>query len=209
MEIKKNALIRNKTYTYLLPCLKHYGDEDFNKLKSFLMLGAGINDMNQYVKKKNYIYILYNLSPGLPYLEQKNYYLDFSLFLDWIRVKNYFINDYLFNCDTHNAHMIVIKIPDKHENTFEEFIAGNYSKMYDNEAINNYFKNVNIPTNLEAEDKINKNLDKTKKVLLKHLTAKETFVYTVNMDFNTDMQVNEFNGELDYPLKLEEEIFNY
>lgn len=209
MEIKKNTLIKNKTYNYLLPCLKYYGKEDFNKFKSFLILGAGINDMNIYVKNNNCIFLLYNLSPGLPYAEQKAYYLSFAEFLDTIRTKSYYVNDYLFNCSTHNAHMVVIKIPDEHEDSFQEFIAGNYSKMYSKECIYKYFEDFTIPNNLEAETRINNNLDKIRKILMKHSSVKEEFVDAVNSRFDTNIKVNEFNGELDYPIKLEEEIFNY
>lgn len=209
MEIQKNTLIRNKTYTYLLPCLKYYEDEDYKRIiNSFYILSVGLNDINQYVKK-NCIHILYNLSPKLSYNEHKEYNMQFSQFLDWVRIKGYFIDDYLFNCNNNQAHMVVIKVPNEHNSTYEEFLAGKYSKMYNNYYIYKYFNNIKISSNPILENNINHRLENTRNVLLKHSKGKEAFVHAVNTHFDTDMQINEFNGELDYPLKLEEEIFNY
>lgn len=206
MEIKKTKeIFANKTYKYLLPCLKYYEDEDYKRLvKSFYISAVGLNDLNNYVKD-NCIHILYNLSPGLLYSEQKEYNIRFQKYLEWIRNKHFYINDYIFNCD---SHMIVIKIPEAHNNAYEEFIAGNYSKMYNNYYVYTYFGNINL-SNKIAENEVNYRLEKTREILLKLNKAKEAFVYTINSDFDTNLKVNEFDGELDYPLKLEEEIFNY
>lgn len=211
MHIQNGKLYENKTWRYLYPCLKFYSTELINYLSTFFKLGVGISDYNVETED-NCIFILIDTDMRLKNkVESDKYKLNFSKFLDWLKYQPYYVKDYIYSdFDSGEKHMIVLKIPQAHDTTFLSFIRGEYSKMYTKGQIANYFKNISIPTNKEAEKGVNNRLEKVRKILSKDSTYRDEFVEIVNKDFGTSVKSLYFTeAELDYPPKLEEETFNY
>lgn len=211
MQIQSGKLYENRTWKYLYPCLKHYGPELINYLTSFFKLAVGVADSNVSVQG-NCIFILIDTNLILSNsVETTKYKANFSKFLDWVKYQYFYVKDYVYEgLDSGEKHMIVLKLPYKHDLAYMSFIKGKYSEMYDDKSINEYFGFVQIQTNKDAEKKVNDKLQITRKVLRKDSSLLKPFVDMVNKDFDTNVGEEHFkHAELDYPPKLSEEVFNY
>jgi len=206
MQIQSGKLYENRTWKYLYPCLKYYGEELTTKLSSFFKLGVGVNDYNRR-ESGGCIYILIDTNIALASdADRLDYKRKFDKFLDWISYKYYYVTDYVYDKD---KHMVVLKIPNDYQTSYLQFIKGNYSQMYPNRIINDYFKYINI-SNKEIEDRQNKKMRVIRSVLQKNKEYVSTFVGVVNKKYNTEVTVEDFkDAELDFPPNREEEIFNY
>lgn len=195
MEIQNNKLYENKTWQYLLPCLKHYGSTFVGYLNSIFKVAVGIKDNNFEVDDR-VIYLLIDTTIS------KNSFLEF---LEWVRVRDYYISDYLYdNTENKEKHMVVVKIPEIHYETYDNFLKGNYSKMYTTEQKNLYF--------YLAPDNKNKSLvNRVQNILVVLNRDKEyqnLFLNKLNEEFGTSLRVEDIKDfELDYPPKLKEETF--
>ena len=89
-------------------------------------------------------------------------------------------------------HMVVIKFPEQHYKTYETFKVSQFSKMYTKQDVNKFFAQ----------------RPEVQKVLIKDNNYKVEFVKSLNKKFETTISPDEFDGELDFPLRKEEEEFN-
>jgi len=187
MKIQLGSVFKNKTKKYLLPTLKEYGDVFESKFKHLFKLAVGIGDftlIDMGMVIDHSIFILINT---------KSARRGFKETITWMRSQEYYQFDYPFD-DIHSGHlhMLVVKIPKKYEKTTKEFHKGKYSTMYE-------FKDLNV---LFAEKQ--EQLDVFKKdsqLLIK-------FVNKINKIFNTNVDSSTWEGEIELPLKDEEEYFN-
>jgi hypothetical protein len=198
MNIQHGKLYKNKTFKYLYPLLKYYGQELKIKLNLLSKLAMGIGDTNKTLDYKH-LYILVDSSP------QFRTYL--SEFLEFVRDQSYYVEDYVYST---NQHMIVFTLPTKAEYVIQTFLAGKYSDMYSTKEIDYMFEHIPNMDNKEIIIKRNKELVEIKKVLKKDTSILPEFLKRINMDFGVEADSTKFkNAELDYPPNLEEEIFNY
>lgn len=209
MQIQNGKLYENKTWLYLFPCLKEYGEELMNNLSSFFKLAVGVGDSN-FKNKGSYIFILFDTDLPLNTQASKSYKQRFSNFLNWISYQKYYVNDYVFSdLDTKSTHMLVLKLPEKINSTYIDFIKGNYSKMYNKEQIEKYFNIVENSSSLAIKER-NKRVTKVRKVVFKDKKYLPEFVSIVNDKFKTNVGIEAFKeAELDFPPVKKEEIFNY
>ena len=211
MQIQSGKLYENRTWRYLYPCLKNYGMHLINYLSSFIKLGIGIGD-NNVKTERNSIFILIQTDPiGASDTDRQNYKRNFSKFLDWLRYQPFYVKDYVYeDLDSAVKHMVVLKIPPKHNIAYDKFVKGKYSEMYSKEEINAYFNIMNNDDNNPVISKRNERVSLSRKILTRDSKHLPVFVETVNKDFGTDIVVEDFkDAELDYPIKLQEEIFSY
>lgn len=184
----QKTIYPNKTRKYLLPCFKEFGEQFMARLNNVFKVAAGIGDIiteSSGVIHKKHIFILFdtNLAP--------KYFIEF---LKWIIDQPMYEDDYVFgNIQTSKYHMIVLRIPEKFQGSLEAFKAGKYSEMFTEEVIYDVFKN--------KEDE--------KKVLTKAGSYRIKFTRELNKIFGTDIKAKDWQGELDFPLKPEEELFNH
>lgn len=206
MQIQSGKLYENRTWRYLYPCLKNYGQELTQRLANFFKLAVGVGDLNR-EDDVNCIYILIDTNiPLSSSKEIQDYKNNFTSFLDWLSYQPYYVSDYVYE---KNMHMIVIKLPEKHVISFSHFIKGSYSNMFSLADLRNYFSFITI-SNKEIELEQNKKLKITKNILSKDKSYIKTFVKDVNERFKTDVEDSYFNeAELDYPPEKKEEIFNF
>jgi hypothetical protein len=181
------GIFSNKTRRYLLPCLKFYGKEFTSRLNDAYKVAVGIGDIivaNRGYKHEKHIFILLdsNIAPT-----------HFRTFLDYVRKHESFDNDYVYgNIQRTTLHMIIVKLPSRYYKTFETFKMGNYSKMYSEADVDNFF-NVHPVY---------------RRVLIKDNRYKIKFAKQVNEEFGTNLKPEDMIGELDLPPTTESEIFN-
>ena len=114
--------------------------------------------------------------------------------LEWLKIQPYFEFDYAYDDIVDGfQHMIVLKIPESHKKTRDYFVKDKFSKMYTGKEIINYFKKDDVRFAVLTRDS----------KLLK------VFVDKVNKDYDTHFKYEEWDGEIELPLKREQEIFNF
>jgi hypothetical protein len=187
MKIQLGSVYTNKTKKYLLPTLIKYGETFESKFTNLFKLAIGIGDftlMDMGIAIEHSIFIL---------IDTKFSRVKFKEIMNWMKCQGYYQFDYPFD-DVHpgHLHMLVIKIPERYESTSKEFQKGKYSKMYEFKDLNDLFGK-----RQEDLDVFNKD----PQMLIK-------FVDKINEMFKTNVSYNGWEGEIELPLKSEEEYFN-
>lgn len=191
MNIEIGKYYVNKTWRFLLPCLRGHGDLFIKKFNPLFKLAVGVHDTlldNSPCVTERAIYIMINktVQPSI-----------YDSFAEWIKFQDYYILDYCPDADisTSKKHVFVLKIPEMFNNAYDMFLKGEYSKMYTKKQIDSLF--------LGYERK------KEHDILLKKESQLDVFVKNVNKEFGTDIDKKDFvNAELEMPLKKLEEIFH-
>jgi hypothetical protein len=187
MKIQLGSVYTNKTKKYLLPCLIEYGEKFEEKFTNLFKLAIGIGDctlIDMGIVIEHSIFIL---------IDTKFSRKGFKDIIGWMKSQNYYKFDYPFDdLHTGHLHMLVIKIPEKYELTSQEFIYGNYSKMYELKDLNELFSDRK------------KELD----VFNKDSQMLVTFIDKINEMFKTNVSYEGWEGEIELPLTDEEEYFN-
>lgn len=187
MQIEIGQVYENKTSRFLVPCLRAYGDDFVIKLNPTLRVAIGIHDYaSDDLITDRTIYMLFDTfhNPKA-----------FSEFYEWVKRQEFFIKDYqITNFITGNL-MMVLKIPKQFHNAYDNFLLGNYTKMYSQEDLINLF-------GISARH-VEYN------ILNLEQTAKTEFIHKLNEEFGTS--VSEFSEdikEIELPPVMREEIFN-
>jgi len=187
MKIQLGSVYTNKTKTYLLPTLIEYGDVFEDKFTNLFKLAIGIGDLalvDMGIVIEHSIFIL---------IDTKFSRVKFKEIMNWMKCQDYYQFDYPFD-DMHSGHlhMLVIKIPERYESTSKEFQKGKYSKMYEFKDLNELFS--------EKQEQLDV-FNKDPQMLIK-------FVDKINKMFKTNVSYDGWGGEIELPLKDEEEYFN-
>ena len=188
MNIQLGVIHKNKTKTYLLSTLIDYGKTFEEKFSGLFKLALGVGDftlVDMGIVLEDSIYILVDTN----FSRRK-----FKDIIEWIKIQEYYVFDYPFD-DIHNGHqhMLVVKIPERFKTTLKEFHNSQYSKMYEWDDLTTFFS--------EREEELGV-LTKNPKMLI-------TFVKKVNNMFKTNVDYTTWKGEIDFPLKDEDEYFNF
>lgn len=198
-EIEKMAIIfPNQTKKYLLPCLKEYGKEFMNKFNGVFKIAAGIGDVVAESCGLSFGAHIFLQVESTIQIKDKRYVISkhFIQYLNWIRNQPMYETDYVFgNIQDTAYHMIVLKFPDKYSQAFKEFREGNYSRMFDKEAITRLFHAY----------------PHTTKILIRDSTYIIRYVHKVNAREGTTLKVSDFkdSGELDFKPENKNEVFNH
>jgi hypothetical protein len=191
MHIEIGKYYVNKTWRFLLPCLREHGDIFTNKFNFIFKLAVGIHDTltdGSTISNGRSIYLLCDK------LASK---INFEEFLNFIREQKYYIADYCPDSEILKSrkHMIVINIPETFYNAYDQFLKGNYSLMYSEQELKLLFS-----SNLRKKEY---------DILSKNPEIVSEFAKEVNNEFGTKAIADDFkNSELELPLKKTEEIFN-
>lgn len=192
MKLEIARFYENKTRLFLLPSLFDYGKEFQIRFNRQYKFAVGIHDTSLNLHNKTeqaLIYILFDKELSKRY---------FSEFIDWLKSQPYYVMDYVSSPDLNSRkHMVVLKIPERHQSDYEHFMSGRYSQMYSEKDRNDYFKKYN-------KDKALKVLDKTHDALLDYINmVNSTFDHKLTPEDAKD------HNEYHFPLSPQEEIFNY
>lgn len=191
MHIEIGKYYVNKTWRFLLPCLRGHGDIFVSKFNPVFKLAVAIHDTLLDDSKKaegRSIYIL---------CDKLTNKIAFDDFLDWIKYQDYYIGDYCPDSEILKSrkHVIIIKIPEVYNDAYDHFLKSNFSLMYLDEELKLLFSN---PGKKKEYD-----------ILSREPKIIEEFVKEVNKEFGSNAIVDDFkNAELELPLRKTEEIFN-
>lgn len=186
MKIQLGTIYMNKTKKYLLPCLREYGEEFTDRITNLFKLAVGIGDfalIDMGIQLDKHVFILIDTNLSRKY---------FNSTMNWLRIQDFYGFDYPYDdIHTGHLHMIAIKLPEKYYDTFGKFNESHFSEMYKEEDLDNLFQN-----------------KEELKVLKKDKDYMVQFVNEVNQIYLTDIDPTEWTGELDFPILLDEEMFN-
>lgn len=191
MEIKIGNFYTNKTKRFLYPCLKGYGDPFVTKFNLTYKLAVGIHDQtveDTFSYKENKLYILFDTM-----YNPRN----FESFLKWVKNEPYFIYDYVFSkdCKQNRMRMLILQVPIEYEDSYQAFLKGMYSKMYNKKQLDFLWK--------QKTDDYH--------ILCNSPVAKKNMLVKIRDEFEIFDDVSYFNSieESELPLKNKEEIFNF
>ncbi len=187
IEIGKHYV--NKTWKYLVPCLKSYGPTFVAKYNCLYKLAAGIDDtvLDGRFDDKRVIFLLID----------KKYKRNISgNVIEWFRNQPFVLTDYAVgDLESTRKHMIVIEIPSMFNDSYDEFLKGRYSAMYNDTDIEYLFKN----SPQDVKDIFNRTDE-----------GYNNFIIKIKNSFGTDVTKSDLIGaELDFPIEKFKEVFNY
>lgn len=189
MKIQLGSIVLNKTNKYLMPCLKAYGNDFAFRFHSIWKVAVGVGDVvtvKSNIILEKHIFLL---------LDTTAYRSAYNLFMAWIVNQSMYEDDYAFdNILNGKLHMLVLKIPEQHYNAIENLRKSEFSKMYSQVDLEEYFA-----------DK-----PQIKKVLIKDHSYKFEFSKQLETAFNVNLSVEEIDDkmELDLPFNEKDEVFN-
>lgn len=189
MDIEIGKYYVNKTWKYLMPCLKEYGPVFSAKVNTLYKLAAGIEDGLYLIPKQPSIFLLIDRKYKLKVTEN---------IMQWLKYQPQTIANYPFEVEEGGRkHMFVIEIPPKYHFAYDRFIAGKYSEMYTKQDIASIFRD---NPNAKALEVINKTPE-----------ARKKFIENIHKSFvipyeDIDLPLD---AELDFPIQKKKEMFNY
>jgi hypothetical protein len=189
MKIQLGSITMNRTRKYLMPCLKAYGRNFEEHINAMFKVGVGVGDMmlvKSGIRYEKHIFILVDSSKHITHLRRS---------LEWLRDQPMYEDDYAYD-GIHNGHllMIVVKLPEKCYKAREWFMHSQFSKMYSETDIERYFK--------ENKD--------VKGVLIRERNYRIRYTKELNKLHGTtltEQDASEIEGEIDFPIRQEEETF--
>jgi hypothetical protein len=113
----------NRTKLYLAPVLNAIDDKLPSKLNATNVIMWGVNDIIYKKVKQTVDHCIFILHRG----ENVN----LGIYLEYIHSKIYFVDDYVFNIRDYSYHMSIIRVTRNWKLTYNHFVNGNFSLMYD------------------------------------------------------------------------------
>lgn len=194
-ESKLGGSIVNRTRIYVNPCLRHYGREFLTEVRKLFCVTSGIAD-HKFEDETgrvldNHLFCLYNIA------RNSGGTVTFNEVLQYMKEHESYECDYPFDDPIEGKyHMIVFKIPHGFDYVIPMFKESAYSKMYS-------------PNQLERLYKYNKQ-SRGYYVMTQNLKYKDVFEDSLNEGAEGASLITLPDGaELDYKVKLSEEIFNF
>lgn len=193
MRINFGKLLVNRTRKYLYPVITFYGDKFVNIMNGFHKAGIGIGDMileRSGFHYEKHLFILVNVA--ITYQHGNNFYD----MLDVVREHPSYEKDYRYDIKG-EYHMIVIRIPEKYTESVEKFRKSKFSKMFNDDEIDRFFRN----SNPEIRD-----------ILKKNKNYRPEFSKLIMTEFRMkkdEVHPDALTGELDFNIKDKDEKFNY
>lgn len=197
MNIKFGELFDNKTWKFLSPTLRGFGDVFVNKFnKQVFKLAYGIMD-----KVIEGVPIIKDKRPLFILCDKGVLTTEFSYFLQWLKYQPYYITDYSFDTSSNpRMHMIVVNMPEEYHNAYDKFCLGLYSEMYTKKQLDKLFSD---------KDSIQY------KILSRDPQYSSVFIEKVKSEFNVKMKkederefISTAEFEFPYSMNSEDEIFN-
>lgn len=186
-----DAFYENKTWRFLSPCLRGFGEEFVLKFNLLSKLAVGLNceDFSGTMPK--------DARPLFIYCDLKHNMTNSNRFLTWVRKQPYFIADYDMSSKPfyEDRIMLVINMPEAFHKAYDNFLEGRYSKMFDNEDLEYLFG-----TQKRAKEF---------RILKKDLSEVKNYVEKLNTEYNTKISIRDISDirEVELPLKFAEEVF--
>ena len=199
MEVQKGKPYVNRTWKYLFPCMKYYGQEFIDTVGTVFKITIGIGDALHAERLKTpciYVLVDKTINP-----------VAVAKLINWSRKQSYYVDHYDTNY-LESTLMMVYKIPERFHISYEYFINGEYSKMYSKQEIK-YLYLIS-----DHDEKLTKTWSDARDVMLQHSSMIPPFISLLKETYgnNIDTQQKDLIGkELDLPTKFffKEEVFHY
>jgi hypothetical protein len=188
MEIETGKIFVNKTWKYLMPVTREYGPTFKAKFQNVWKLVVGIGDAYYNTKGKRCLFIL---------IDRKWYPEKVKNTLDWVKNQPYYVDDYPFDdLLKGRQHMIVIEFPTAYVDSYNNFLKGKYSEMFNAKEVDKFFKTQTVKDAYY--------------VLTRSTEAYDKFIKNIQLTFKSDVKKSDLlDSELDFPPEERKEIFNY
>ena len=176
-----NSIVQNRTLLYLSKIFKLYDINLYNAIKRLKPVAIGIDDYLYNRIEDTYLFVLISTSHNI------NKVLSSPIF------ETHYIFD---DITSSKLRMLVFKFPTEYSKYFDTFQLSKYSEMYSLTELDKIFVTVN--------DK----KDYSYSVLLNTNARRIQFLKLTNEMFKSTLTLNDIS-QSDFPIKLENEIFNY
>ena len=181
---------KNKTWNYLAPCLRFFGDDFMTRYSELGVFALGLADgVTISSHKGKCIYIMFDI------LKQPS---KMNRFLEWVALQDYYVKDYSASgksLEKGRKRMVVLELPKELNRTYDAFIAGRYSLMFEAKHVKKLF------TDGERRE--------FAKVLKRDMEALGNHTKNINKEFDCALSPSDcLHHEYDTPPEIEEEIFN-
>lgn len=194
---KAGSVFVNRSFKYLSPCMKLYGDEFVTKMKLLAGLAIAIDDYGfnkERGKFENNLYYLFDVngqSNYNTYLNASKARIDFMHIVSWLREQEYYVKDYPFDSGRNgNQHVVCLKLP---FNLIDKFLQGKYSQMYSSDIIDKIIKKTIV---VNGEEIINPVYG----VLSHSEEYSENYLKQLNFDFGTNVTINDIKHHAEYDI---------
>lgn len=189
----------NRTYKYLSPSMKLYGEEFKTKMRMLSGLAVGIQDfgINNTPEERqfnNEIYYLFDTNGEFAfnkYINSTQAKLNFFRVVSWLREQSFYVNDYPYDGGKSGSqHVVILKLPLP---LMDNFLKGNYTELYSKEIINEI-----IPKTVKVirEEKINP----VYAVLTKTEEYEQEYLKQLNHDYGTTLQIKDIKHHSQYDI---------
>ena len=176
-----NNVVRNRTLLYLSKIFRLYDYNLYNRIKRFKPIAIGIDDCYYNHRDINAIFVL----------------ISSKIDISFIKDCPIFETDYIFDdISTAQLRMLVFKFPEEYNDIFQRFLNSTYSEMFTDEQLELIF-----PTVHDKQDFVYSILKNT-------VHRRRQFLKLTNTMFKTTLVLNDVS-QGDFPIKLENEIFNH
>lgn len=180
--------VANKTRKYLAPCFSAYEDTFTREIRKYSTFGTFIGDTTRQYSPYSVSFLI-NV--------ERNKIKNFMESIVFFRrhesyVKDYLVGDLIYS----KLHMLTLKVPDRHIESYEYFLQGAYSKMYN---INEVKKYLNLSMKLSGKT------HSLRHTAVQVLTKDEEMRQAIADHYKVPLQLVQ---ELDGKPKSTEEIFN-
>lgn len=197
MEIEIGKQFINNTWRFLAPCLQGHGSEFQERFNRLFKIATCLHDTlvdGSTMSEGRTIYVMFDKKFN-PYY--------FQSFMEYVRKQSYYKGEYCPESEVLDARkqVVILEVPEIHYNTYDNFLKGNYSKMYTLEQVDMYFSSSykTIEHSILSR-KGEKGFEYFKTKLKTTFYSKDCSVFKPE-DY--------YNLEWELPLIKSEEIFNY
>lgn len=119
MDVNQEVYL-NRTKLYLAPILNVI-NANLKNVEAYGIYDVKYENVHAEFTRDYHIFILNN-----PYLNTS----EFAKALTHIRKSQYYVDDYLFDLNKKNKHMIIMRIPEEYHHSYDAFVIGRFSRMY-------------------------------------------------------------------------------
>jgi len=158
--IQLGTITLNKSYRYLYPIMRFYGDEVHKRIRETHKLGVGINDVIYWQQSKliltEEIFILVDTKGEYKNGKHTNpvtAQAKFAEDLAWLKEIGILRTEYVFDQINGHLHMLVVKIPEDVPHAVKAFVLGKYDLIYTQKQATLLFKSDSVEFKVVTDDK--------------------------------------------------------
>lgn len=195
---KVGEVFSNRSFKYLSPSMKVYGDEFVTKMKLLAGLAIAIQDygFNQKGDRefKNELYYLIDVNGQHvygKYVNSEKSRVDFMYVISWLRQQDFYIKDYAFDSGRNGSqHIICLRLP---FDIINLFLEGRYSEMYSKEFIERFIKKTITVNSKEVINPVFGVLSHSKEYIPFYLEQ-------LNFDYGTTLKQKDINHHVEFDI---------